>query len=917
MKLKLGIAVILAGLAFLASTAQTQAPGEKNAPWKPDDMIYAELAGNFRISPDSRWVVWTKSLPDKEKDTRTSNLFLSSLSEKKEVQLTRGADSISQPRWSPNSQMVAFLSTRALPKPVPDASQSQLWLINPFGGEPWPITEFVRGVQSYEWVDNDTILFSAQEDPALYEQELKRKKDDSRVVDDAAHEPPVRLFRLAVKDKKVTRLTTNEDWIENWSVSRGGRWAVTVHGRDLSFEWDQKTRPQTFLYDFSTGERKQLFMDGKILPSTIRWARDGSGFYVIAPYSTDPRFLMATINKLYFYDMRSEKASEVPLDWENGLANGVQVTSDGFLALLSAGHHFLPARYTRTGTGWTTAAIEGAHAANLTGLIVSDEGEKVVYEYSTASVPAQWYQADLRGAQLRDPVKITDLNPQFKNRTISKSEVIRWKGALDEEVEGILYYPHNYEAGKRYPLITSIHGGPTGVDLDAWTPSWAYPTNLFTQRGAFVLQVNYHGSGNYGLKWAESICCGKYYDLEIPDIEKGVDFLIAQGKVDADRVGTMGWSNGSILSIQLTVTNPDRYKAASCGAGEVEWISDWANVDFGHAFDTYYFGKSPLEDPQLYIQKSPLFKLDRVKAPTLIFFGTEDRNVPTEEGWTHYRALYQMGKPVRFVLFPGEPHGPRKLTHQLRKVEEEMAWFDRYLFKTEKATNEAFKEDSPLGTAFRRRGIQQVGGRYGVAAQAAGARKGAEATLVPELVKRNELEIGRFEVTRGQYAAFDKNYKFDPGTENYPANGIPFEKAQAYVHWLSRLTGQMWRVPNENEVSALYNNRSGENTLDYWAGYALNPKDAARLQKKAAELGGNAPLLTAGGTFRGQGDEGEELIFDLGGNVAEWVVAADGTGKSIGGSADRPADTKIRSGSADSAYIGFRVVRGEPKPEKK
>ncbi len=905
--------ILLVVLVLAPSAASAQAQSAKTSPWKPDDMIYTEAAGGFRISPDSHWVVWTKSVPDRDHDARSSNLLLSSLSEKTEIQLTRGADSDSQPRWSPNGRLIAFLSTRPLPKPVPDASRSQLWLINPFGGEPWHATEFVRGIRSFEWVDDDTILFSAEEDPAFYEQERKRKKDDSRVVDDAAHTPPVRLFRLAVKDKKVTRLTANDNSIQSWAMSRRGRWVAAVEERELSYEWDQKTPPQTILYDLLTGEHKQLFSDNKILPESIRWARDSSGFYVAAPYSTHPRFLEATVTKLYFYDVGKDHVSEINLNWENGLASGVQVTDDGFLALLAAGHRFQPARYTRAGATWKKAELEGAHAANLTSLIVSDDGNTVVYEYSTASLPEQWYHADLRGPEISDPVKFTDLNPQFKNHVISKSEVVSWKGAQDEEVEGILYYPQNYEAGKRYPLITSIHGGPTGVDLDAWSQDWGNPVNLLTQRGAFVLKVNYHGSGNYGLKWAESICCGKYYDLEVPDIEKGIDSLIAQGKVDPDRVGTMGWSNGSILSIALTIADPDRFKAASCGAGDIEWISDWANVDFGEAFDHYYFGKSLLEDPQLYIQKSPLFKLDKVKAPTLIFFGTEDRNVPTAQGWTHYRALYQMGKPARFVLFPGEPHGPSKLTHQLRKVEEESAWFDRYLFKTEKAGNEAFKEDSPLAAAFRRRSIQQVVGRYGVMFQTGGAKRGSEGTLIPEVVPRSGIEIGRFEVTRAQYAAFDKTYKFDPGTENYPANGIPFEKAQAYAAWLSRLTGQMWRIPYENEVRALYTTRTGENTLDYWAGYAPNPDDSARLQKKIAEFGSGAPLLTAVGTFRGEGGEGEELLYDLGGNVAEWAITANATGIALGGSADHPADAKTRSTPPDSAYTGLRVVRGEPK----
>ena len=109
----------------------------------------------------------------------------------------------------------------------------------------------------------------------------------------------------------------------------------------------------------------------------------------------------------------------------------------------------------------------------------------------------------------------------------------------------------------------------------------------------------------------------------------------------------------------------------------MEWISDWANVDFGASFDNYYFGASPLEDPELYIRKSPFFRLGEVTTPTIIYTGTEDRNVPPHQSWSLFRALQQLEKaPARLVLFPGEPHGLRKIAHQRRKVEEDMAWFN-------------------------------------------------------------------------------------------------------------------------------------------------------------------------------------------------------------------------------------------------
>lgn len=901
----------LLSLALLLGFALSAAAQAKTEKWTAEDIVMVESANDFRISPDGKWAVWVKTTPEKEKDGRVSNLFLSSLVEKKEVQLTRGSYRQRSPRWSPDGKLIAFISDRPLPKENPKAAKMQLWLINPFGGEPWAVTELPRDVRDFEWICEHNILYAAEEDPTLYEQELKERKDTSRVVEDAEHKPPVRLFKLDVKKKKITRLTDNDDWIERMALSPDGKKVVTRHQRGLSYEFDQKVKPVTFLYDLEKGTRKQLFTDGKIIPMNIRWTHDSQGFYAVTEYSSHPFYRTATISLLYFYDLAKDKVTQVDLAWENGLGPGFfagyRVTPDGFIALLAAGVRFKAARYTRRGETWERTWIEGEHRDNIFGWELGKDGKTLVYAYSTASLPPQYYRATLDGTRILNPVQLTDINPHFKNKTIAKTEIVRWQGALGDEVEGVLYYPHNYEPGKKYPLVLIIHGGPSGVDLDAWTEGWSRPQQLLNQRGAFVLKANYHGSGNYGLAWVESIGEGKYYDLEVPDLESGVDYLIARGLVDPERLGTMGWSNGAILSVALTTENT-RYKACSAGAGDVEWISDWGNVDFGAAFDNYYFGKSPLEDPELYIRKSPFFRMHKVRTPTIIFFGTEDRNVPPSQGWSHYRALQQLEQTdVRFVLFPGEPHGLRKLTHQRRKVEEEMAWFDNYLFQTAEPENEAFKEDSPLGMALKRLAIKKVGTRYGVL---------EKSVLIPEVVTHHGLELGRFEVTRAQYAAFDKSYRFDPGTDNYPANNISFAQARAYCAWLSQLTGQTYRLGSAEEMEPIYSAaKAGENTLDYWAGYSPNPDDAARLLQKVKGLPTPAPLLKEVGSFKGVGEE--ELVFDLGGNVAEWVIGKDGSAKTLGGSADRPADAKAVPRPADLLYTGFRVLRGEPKKEGK
>src|ERR1700735_2235926 len=148
------LALLLAGASVPALEAAardqkdsgTPAVAKKNSPWTPEDIVYQQDASQFAISPEGRSAVWVKSTADKDADERVSNLFMSYLSDGKQVQLTRGAYQVSQPRWSPSGEMIAFLSSQPLPKPKPEGAHLQLWLMNAAGGAPWSIPDFDRGV---------------------------------------------------------------------------------------------------------------------------------------------------------------------------------------------------------------------------------------------------------------------------------------------------------------------------------------------------------------------------------------------------------------------------------------------------------------------------------------------------------------------------------------------------------------------------------------------------------------------------------------------------------------------------------------------------------------------------------------------------------------------------------------------------
>src|ERR1700737_4080593 len=430
---------------LVPALADDKSSPSKTEPWKPEDFIYGEAAGQFRISPDAKWVVWVKTTGDKDKDARVSNLVFSSLTESREIPLTRGSDNNTQPRWSPDGEWIALTSTRARPKPKPDTAPMQIWLINAHGGEPWALTELAHAPKRLEWLDKDTLIYSAEEDPALYEQELKKKKDDSEVVDDAEHEPPVRLYKMNVKDKKITRLTTNTVWIGDFGVSPDQKYAVASHAKSLHYQFDQKVRPVVILHDLSSGQEKQLFAELRVRAEGFEWAPDNSGFYMATPFSTDERFMTAGITIVYFYDVASGASTQVSLDNANGLGFDLQTVPGGFLALLAAGSHddlaFYSAQKGASGWSWKRQAIAGEHAKNLEGFRVSQDGKTIVYSSSTASTLSQPYRAQIEGGKIVSPVQLAKLKEGLVNgRAYAKSGVIRWKGANNEDVEGILYY---------------------------------------------------------------------------------------------------------------------------------------------------------------------------------------------------------------------------------------------------------------------------------------------------------------------------------------------------------------------------------------------------------------------------------------------------------------------------------------------
>jgi len=274
-------------------------------------------------------------------------------------------------------------------------------------------------------------------------------------------------------------------------------------------------------------------------------------------------------------------------------------------------------------------------------------------------------------------MQLTHAGEQFAAFQVGKREVVHWKSGDGAEIEGIVIKPADFDPAKKYPLLVVIHGGPTGIDMPSLSADRYYPVERFLARGAIILKPNYRGSAGYGEKFralnVRNLGVGDY-----ADVISGVDFLIAQGYIDKDRVASMGWSEGGYISAFIT-TSSDRFKAVSVGAGISDWTTYYANTDIT-PFTAQYLQATPWDDPAIYAKTSPITYIKNATTPTLIQHGGADRRVPLPNSYELRQALEDHGVPVKMVVYDGFGHPINKPKQQRAVMEENENWFGHYIW---------------------------------------------------------------------------------------------------------------------------------------------------------------------------------------------------------------------------------------------
>ncbi|HEY2904801.1 MAG TPA: prolyl oligopeptidase family serine peptidase, partial [Vicinamibacterales bacterium] len=281
------------------------------------------------------------------------------------------------------------------------------------------------------------------------------------------------------------------------------------------------------------------------------------------------------------------------------------------------------------------------------------------------------------------PVRVASVyEPRASEFALPKQERISWKGADGANIEGVLYYPTDYQPGRRYPLIVQLHGGPQLSD------KFGYGAGVFINyvpvlagKGYAVLRPNYRGSAGYGPAFYRDII-GHYFNNMHLDVMAGVDELVRRGIADPDRLAVAGWSAGGTLVNKL-ITFTNRFKAASSGAGVANWVSMMAQTDVLTRRASWFQGTPWDKDANLaaFMKQSPISDIGQAKTPTIFFVGKDDARDPPPQSQEMYRGLDHNGVPTKLEIPDNEGHdaGSWSLSHTLAKDNDELEWFEKYV----------------------------------------------------------------------------------------------------------------------------------------------------------------------------------------------------------------------------------------------
>jgi len=671
---------VLCSVLVRASIAFAQQPAPRAI--TIDDYFQIRAVSDPQLSPDAKWVTYTVRTALLKEDKNEERIWMVPAAGGTPLALTAEHASSSHARWSPDGKFIAFLSAR-------DEGKTQVWLLNRMGGEAERLTETPQDVEDFAWSPYSRQLVLILRDASPEELEAAKMKaekgsDSSEKEKKSKTEKPWVINRLQFKldevgylDRRRTHLYVFDLAAKSLTQVTSGDYddsqpAWSPDGKFLAFTSNRSMPDPDATYDTNIwvvtagnadkGAHLTQVTTNPGADDSPAWSPDGKWIAYVT--QVDPHLFDYATHHLAISPATGGEAKVLTLAFDR-MVTVPRFSPDGkfiYFIVDDDGTQNV-CRIPVTG-GEITRTFGGRLMVNDYSLAKTGD---LVAQIATLDRPDELYT--IPDGKL---TQITHTNDALMSQLkLTHGEYVRFKSKDGTVVSGYLYKPLDYVPDKKYPTILRPHGGPVW----AYYAEFDHLPQLLAANGYAVLFPNPRGSTGSGQKYAQAIFAD-WGNKDYQDDMAMVDYAIAQGIADPEKLAVSGWSYGGI-STDFIITQTTRFKAAISGAGSAFFASMYGHDHYQRDYETE-LGR-PWENKAAWEHVSPFYRVNNITTPTLFMGGEIDWNVPILGGEQMYQAMKSLGRTTELVVYPGEYHEFKTPSHIKDRLERYLAWYGHYV----------------------------------------------------------------------------------------------------------------------------------------------------------------------------------------------------------------------------------------------
>jgi dipeptidyl aminopeptidase/acylaminoacyl peptidase len=622
-------------------------------------------ASDLDVAPDARRVVFTGARLDALEGVPSGRICIADLDTGELDEVTHGPNDDQAPRWSPDGTRVAFLSDRQR------AGRMQPFVLEADRlGEAVALPEIEGTVERLAWSPDGRRLLLCAAGLGADQAGASGSGSTGRAEELPSWVPAVeggdatdewrRLWVLDLETRAVRRLSGEKTNV--WEASWCGTDAVVAVTSDAAGE-DAWYDAALVVLDVATGDERELVTSDVQLGVPTANV-DGSRVAVIEALCSDRIVVAGT---LLLVDPATGASVRVDagavdvsdacwIDRDRALVAGLRGMESVFGVVDASTGTFREVWSSPDGSGqW----FPSARPTGADGFVSVLEG----LDHPPAITV-------VRNGTPRAVATFAHEGTEYLAGAVGRAERVTWEAPDGMEIEGLLLVP---DGPGPHALVVNIHGGPVWAFTSRWPRHYVHP---LAARGYAVLMPNPRGSAGRGRAFAQMVV-GDMGGADAHDVLSGIDALVERGVADPARVGVTGGSYGGFMSCWLP-TLDDRFAAAVALSPVTDWYSQHFNSNIGR-WDADFLAAEPSDAGGPYRDRSPVMFAGRVRTPTLVTAGANDRCTPPGQAVEFFRALRWSGVETELVLYPEEGHGVRKLPAIIDLCTRMIDWFERFM----------------------------------------------------------------------------------------------------------------------------------------------------------------------------------------------------------------------------------------------